>query len=169
MPSNELTGTVFQVDQTRTRWAITDTLRRDPAALLAQHQRRHYGAGPDGISRPDLLGYEWDFVAGQRLHAGRSCRSLVDNGEEPTAYNTNWGMSTPRVRRPTTWSSTATRRAARSVSGRGLCSGRGACPTNTTIHQVLTHRNTTDPNVQQAMVNLFADMGVQPQRCRRAL
>ena len=39
MPSNALTGTVFQVDET-TSWADHNTLWRDPAAHLAQHQCR---------------------------------------------------------------------------------------------------------------------------------
>ena len=80
----------------------------------------------------------------------------------------NLGTSTRRVLQPTIWSSTATRPVARSFSGPARCSGHGACPIST-MRARTAICSTPDPNVQQAMVNLFADMGVQPQTLQASL
>ena len=47
MPSNALTGTVFQVDASGCG-GNNGTLWRYPITLLAQHQRSHYRTRPDG-------------------------------------------------------------------------------------------------------------------------
>ena len=103
------------------------------------------------------LGYEWDVDA--------------DNGFRPAGLIDLSSTTNPARRSsPTTaarrqLNSTAThhltlyraRRAAPWCSAPGRCSGRGAWTT------AGRHRaNPTDPAMQQATVNLFADMGVQP-------
>ena len=50
MPSNEVTGTLFQVDQTSDHVADHDPLWRNATAVLAQYQRRPDGARADGIT-----------------------------------------------------------------------------------------------------------------------
>lgn len=71
MPSNEVTGTFFQVDQTSDTLGITVPYWRDTTALLAQHQRRANGTRSDGIIGRGPPRLRMGFIAGQSLHTGR--------------------------------------------------------------------------------------------------
>ena len=72
-------------------------------------------------------------------------------------------MSTSRQARRRTTSPCIAPKAARSCSVPGACFGAGRLTTFTSTGPVGPNEYTpTDPNAEQAMVNLFAQMGVQP-------
>ena len=76
-------------------------------------------------------------------------------------------IRTATVQQRIIWSNIAMPLAARWYLARARFSGPGGCPSD---HDSVTHTQTpTDPNVQQAMVNLLADMGVQPSTLQATL
>ncbi|MBX3596584.1 MAG: DUF4082 domain-containing protein [Rhizobiaceae bacterium] len=161
-PENSLTGTMFTVDSYR-----VDTITipydmsnfrfwRDTAVADLQPGQTHSLV-------QNLLGYEWD--------------SDVDNGYRPAGL-INMSLSTVDVNTYLRdWGSYVTSKDAvphsltmyRAESGAlvfgagtvfwswGLSSNHAGTPTP------------TDPAVQQAMVNMFADMGIQPQTLQASL
>ena len=155
-PENALTGTIFTVNCCiATRITVPAADGQD--ALLAQHRAsRRSAPGRRRRSRAGTLGYEWD--------------EDLDNGFRPAGLvrlstTTVTGVAAPARLRLDYGPGTAThqpdalspRRAARSCSAPAPCSGRGASTATTTA----AARRPTSA-MQQATVNLFADMGVQP-------
>lgn len=174
MPSNALTGTVFQIDgvngspgngglgaitipygETRLRFWRNTTVASTPP-------------GQTATLASDLLGYEWD--------------SSPDNGFMPVglvnvssttvtssqAYNTEFGNVDT--------SGTATHNLVeyRDPTSGALVFGAGTVMWSWGLAQqsystIFGSPLSPDPNVQQAMVNLFADMGVQPQTLQASL
>jgi hypothetical protein len=154
-PENSLTGTMFTVDSYRLDtitipyeysnlrfWRNTDIADLDP--------------GETGSLVQNLLGYEWD--------------SDVDNGFRPAGL-INLSLSTVSVDTylrdygttvgPADVNHSLTMYRAESgalVFGAGTVYWSWGLSDNHDLEPT-----PTDPNVQQAMVNLFADMGVQPQ------
>ncbi|MET4290655.1 VCBS repeat-containing protein [Bradyrhizobium sp. LB8.2] len=166
IPSNALTGTVFQVDgdsygTIKIPYGMTQLRlwRNAPIAGTAQ--------GQTASLTPNLLGYEWDSSPDNGFRPA----GLVDVSSttlQTTKYLLDYGN--------TTGSGTATHNLVEfrdPVSGAlvfsagtvfwswGLASGHD--------QYNLAPATPTDPNVQQAMVNLFADMGVQPATLQASL
>ncbi|MFC7397571.1 DUF4082 domain-containing protein [Chelatococcus sp. GCM10030263] len=160
-PENSLTGTMFTVDSYRLDtitipydysnlrfWRNTDIAELDP--------------GQTGSLVQNLLGYEWD--------------SDVDNGFRPAGL-INLSLSNVSVNTylrdygttvgPADVSHSLTMYRAESgalVFGAGTVYWSWGLSDNHDLEPT-----PTDPNVQQAMVNLFADMGVQPQSLMASL
>jgi hypothetical protein len=160
-PENSLTGTMFTVDSYRLDtitipydysnlrfWRNTDIAELDP--------------GETGSLVQNLLGYEWD--------------SDVDNGFRPAGL-INLSLSNVSVNTylrdygttvgPADVSHSLTMYRAESgalVFGAGTVYWSWGLSDNHDLEPT-----PTDPNVQQAMVNLFADMGVQPQSLMASL
>ena len=89
--------------------------------------------------------------------------------QEPTAYNTDWGNvdtsgtatdNLVEYRDPTSGAL---------VFGAGTVFWSWGLSNQHDNSPVPFSSSTSDPNVQQAMVNLFADMGVQPQTLQASL
>lgn len=153
-PENALTGTMFQVDSYRADtisipydysnlrfWRDTDVANLQPGESYNLVQ--------------NLLGYEWD--------------SDVENGFRPAGL-INLSLSTVAVDSylfdygSTVGSNTATHSLTmyRAESG-ALVFGAGTVFWSWGLSSNHEGAYTpTDPNVQQAMVNMFADMGIQP-------
>ncbi|MFH5947281.1 DUF4082 domain-containing protein, partial [Roseomonas xinghualingensis] len=160
-PENELTGTMFQVDSYRSDaikipygmtklrfWRdtdVADTLPGNSATLVK-----------------NVLGYEWDISP--------------DNGFRPDGLiklsNTTLDVDTILVDYGTTVApGTATHNLTlyRAPSG-ALIFGAGTVYWSWGLDANHDLEPTpTDPSIQQAMVNLFADMGVQPQTLQASL
>ena len=156
-PENALTGTIFTVNGPR------DGLDQGPgrdrqAALLAQHDRRHARRG-----RPATLASRH-----ARLRVGRGPRQRLPARRADPAVDTtvrrHAGQAPATTARPI-GTGTATHTltlyrapAARWSSAPARCSGHGG---STAIHDDAGPRRRTS-DMQQATVNLLADMGVQP-------
>lgn len=160
-PENGLTGTIFTVDSYRLDtitipydlsnfrfWSNTDVADLQPGQVYSL--------------TPNLLGYEWD--------------SDLDNGARPdglialssTTVDVNTLLLDNGV---TTGPGTSTHSLTlyRAPSG-ALVFGAGTVYWTWGLDSHHDNEATpTDPNVQQAMVNLFADMGVQPQTLMQSL
>ena len=154
LPENSLTGTMFTVDSYR-----LDTMTI-PYAL--SNFRFWSNTAVDDLQpgqvyslTPNLLGYEWD--------------SDVDNGFRPAGL-INLSSTTLQVEQKlldygtTTGDGTSTHaltlyraESGALVFGAGTVYWAWGLDDNHDLEQT-----PVDPNVQQAMVNLFADMGVQP-------
>jgi hypothetical protein len=165
IPSNSLTGTVFQVDSDRTD---TLTIPYDMTQLRFWRNTSVADTAPGQTASlvQNLLGYEWD--------------SSPDNGFRPTGLvdlsSTTLQVSTDLLDYGNTvGNGTATHNLVEyrdPVSG-ALVFGAGTVFWSwglSSDHDQVTGAPTpTDPNVQQAMVNLFADMGVQPTTLQASL
>ncbi len=174
MPSNALTGTVFQIDGVTGTpgngelGAITIPYGETQLRIWRNTSVALTAPGKTATLASDLLGYEWD--------------SSPDNGFMPTglvnlssttvtssqAFNTAFGNVDT--------SGTATHNLVeyRDPTSGALVFGAGTVMwswgladqgDSTSFGNPLP----PDPNVQQAMVNLFADMGVQPQTLQSSL
>ncbi|RFB81096.1 DUF4082 domain-containing protein [Methylovirgula sp. 4M-Z18] len=164
-PSNALTGTVFQVDSDRTDII---TIPYDMTQL------RFWRNTPIASTQPgqtaslvqNLLGYEWDSSPDNGFMPG----GLVDLSSTTLQVSTDlldYGN--------TTGNGTATHNLVEfrdPVSG-ALVFGAGTVFWSWGLasdHDQNTGAPTpTDPNVQQATVNVLADMGVQPQTLQATL
>src|ERR1035437_2675329 len=165
MPSNALTGTVFQVDQT-TVGAITIPYGETQLRIWRNTSVANTAPGQTATLASDLLGYEWD--------------SSPDNGFQPVglvdlstttvttpAYNTAFGNVDT--------SGTATNNLVeyRDPKSGALVFGAGTVYWSWGLSDNSVGAGASalppDPNVQQAMVNLFADMGVQPSTLQATL
>jgi Ca2+-binding RTX toxin-like protein len=154
LPENSLTGTMFTVDSYRLDtmkipYALSNFRFWSNTAVADLQPGQVYSL------TPNLLGYEWD--------------SDVDNGFRPAGL-INLSSTTLQVEQKlldygtTTGDGTATHaltlyRAASGalVFGAGTVYWAWGLDDNHDLEQT-----PIDPNVQQAMVNLFTDMGVQP-------
>ncbi|WP_246550951.1 MULTISPECIES: DUF4082 domain-containing protein [Bradyrhizobium] len=166
IPSNALTGTVFQVDgdsygTIKIPYGMTQLRlwRNAPIAGTAQ--------GQTASLTPNLLGYEWDASPDNGFRPA----GLVDVSSttlQTTKYLLDYGN--------TTGNGTATHNLVEfrdPVSG-ALVFGAGTVFWSwglSSDHDQynLAPQTPSDRNVQQAMVNLFADMGVQPATLQASL
>jgi len=160
-PENSLTGTMFMVDSYR-RDKITVPYDMSNLRFWRNTDIANLQPGETGTLAPYLLGYEWD--------------SDVDNGFRPDGL-INMSLSTVNVDTllqdygSTVGPGTATHSLTlyRAESG-ALVFGAGTVYWSWGLDdQNSVEATPTDPNVQQAMVNLFADMGIQPQTLQASL
>jgi hypothetical protein len=167
MPSNALTGEVFSVDQTPTLGRITIPYDMTQLRIWRNTSVAATAPGQTASLEPGLLGYEWD--------------SSPDNGFMPAGLI---DVSSTTLLEPTVnsqfgnvdGSGTATHNLIeyRDPTSGALVFGAGTVFWSwglSSQHDPGPDGNTTttDPNVQQAMVNVFADMGVQPQTLQASL
>jgi len=161
-PENALTGTIFTVDSYR-----LDTIKipfdLSQFRFWSNTAVGNIQPGQTYSLTPNLLGYEWD--------------SDLDNGFRPAGLiplsSTTVDVNSLLLDNGnTTGPGTATHSLTlyRDPTNGALVFGAG------TVYWVWgldSHHDNeatpTDPNVQQAMVNLFADMGVQPQTLMQSL
>ena len=124
-------------------------------ALLANTRVATLTSGAATLA-PDTLGYEWDEDLDNGFAPGRPDSPVVDDGrrrrEDPRLRRD--GRHRHRDAHP---DALPPRRAARSSSAPAPCSGRGASTAITTAAPA-----PPDQAMQQATVNLLADMGAQP-------
>ncbi|QOZ80523.1 hypothetical protein XH83_20545 [Bradyrhizobium sp. CCBAU 53351] len=166
IPSNALTGTVFQVDgdsygTIRIPYGMTQLRlwRNAPIAGTAQ--------GQTASLTPNLLGYEWDASPDNGFRPA-GLVSVSSTTLQTTKYLLDYGN--------TTGNGTATHGLVEfrdPVSG-ALVFGAGTVFWSWGLASDHDQYNIapltpTDRNVQQAMVNLFADMGVQPATLQASL
>jgi hypothetical protein len=166
MPSNALTGTVFQVDQVTSLAPITIPYGQTQLRVWRNTNVANTAPGQTATLSSDLLGYEWD--------------SSPDNGFMPVglvnlssttvttpSYNTEFGNV------DTTGTATHNLVEYRDPTSGALVFGAGTVfwswGLSDQIFGTQWGGSTPDPNVQQATVNLFADMGVQPQTLQASL
>jgi hypothetical protein len=164
-PSNSLTGTVFQVDSDR-----TDILKIPYGESKLRFWRNtsvaNTAQGQSASLVQNILGYEWD--------------SSPDNGFRPAGLvalsSTTLQVSTYLLDYGnTTGNGTATHNLVefRDPTSGAIIFGAGTVFWSWGLasdhDQVVGAPTPTDPNVQQAMVNLFADMGVQPATLQASL
>ncbi|MBZ6077194.1 DUF4082 domain-containing protein [Microvirga sp. WGZ8] len=160
-PENSLTGTMFMVDSYR-RDTITIPYDMSQLRFWKNTSIANLQPGESASLVQNLLGYEWD--------------SDVENGFRPEGL-INLSLSTVSVNTllqdygSTVGPGTATHsltlyRAASGalVFGAGTVYWSWGLDPNNSIEP-----GPADPNVQQAMVNLFADMGVQPETLQASL
>lgn len=160
-PENALTGTIFTVDSYR---LDTITIPYDLSNFRFWTNTAVANIQPGQVYSltPNLLGYEWD--------------SDLDNGSRPDGLialsSTTVDVNTLLLDNgSTTGPGTATHSLTlyRAPSG-ALVFGAGSVYWTWGLDSHHDNEATpTDPNVQQAMVNLFADMGIQPQTLMQSL
>ena len=160
-PENSLTGTMFMVDSYR-KDTITIPYEMSKLRFWRNTDIANLQPGQTGSLVQNLLGYEWD--------------SDVDNGFRPAGL-INMSLSTVNVNTllqdygSTVGPGTATHSLTlyRAESG-ALVFGAGTVYWSWGLDdQNSVEATPVDPNVQQAMVNLFADMGIQPQTLQASL
>jgi hypothetical protein len=161
-PENSLSGTIFTVDDTGTLDSISV-----PASMSQLRLWKNTGiASGKGGTLTNLLGYEWD--------------SDLDNGFRPTGLidlsSTTRNVGTLLLDNgATTGPGTATHSLTlyRDTTSKALVFGAGTVMWSWGLSdQYVPYRGLTapvSPAAQQAMVNLFADMGVQPQTLQASL
>ena len=174
MPSNALTGTNFQIDGVNGTagngelGAITIPYGETQLRIWRNTSVANTAPGQTATLASDLLGYEWDSSPNN----GYQPVGLVDLSSTTVtsspAYNTAFGNVDT--------SGTATHNL---VEYRDPTSGALVFGAGTVIWSWgLSDQSyptgfgsplPPDPNVQQAMVNLFADMGVQPSTLQATL
>ena len=167
MPSNSLTGTVFQVDGT-TPGAITIPYGETQLRFWRNSSVANTAPGQTATLASDLLGYEWDSSPDNGFRPVGLINLSSTTVTEPLAYNTGFGSVDT--------SGTATHNLVeyRDPTSGALVFGAGTVfwSWGLSDQAVFTSYGgplAPDPNVQQAMVNLFADMGVQPSTLQASL
>ncbi|MDQ3404714.1 MAG: DUF4082 domain-containing protein, partial [Actinomycetota bacterium] len=160
-PENALTGTIFQVDSyqhdrievpySRSRyrfWRNTGMVALNP--------------GDTGWLSDGMLGYEWDESPDNRFRPPTLIKLSETNRNIVDKYLINYGSYTASA--PATHHLTLYR-----AAGGALVFGSGTVFWSFGLdgqHDYINEtvpRVTVDPDAQQATVNLFADMGVQPE------
>ena len=161
-PENSLSGTIFTVDDTGTLANITI-----PASMSQLRIWKNTSiASGNGGTLTGLLGYEWD----SDLDNGFRPAGLIDMSS--TTMNVNTLLLDNGL---TTGPGTATHSLTlyRDSKSGALVFGAGTVMWSWGLdNQYAPYRGLTEPvnpAVQQAMVNLFADMGVQPQTLQASL
>ena len=153
-PENQLTGTIFQVDSYRLD-EITVPAADGKMRFWRNTTVANLPAGQVATLTPDVLGYEWD--------------EAPDNGFRPEG-SINLSTTTLGVSQylldygNTTGPGTATHHLVqyRAPSG-ALVFGAGTTRWSWGLDSNhINESSTPDPRMQQATVNLFADMGIQP-------
>ena len=158
-PENALSGTMSMVDAPR---SDTITVSSDYSKLLfwANTDISHLQPGQSIQLAPGSLGYEWD--------------SDLDNGFRPAGLidlsSTVVPVNTLETNFPTEVAGNATHNLTlyRAPSG-ALVFSAGTIFWADALDSHNAQSITPDPNVQQAMVNLFAQMGVQPKTLQSGL
>jgi Domain of unknown function (DUF4082)/Cadherin-like domain len=164
-PENALSGTIFQVDS----WRADSIQIPYPMTQLRFWRNTSVGATRPGQTASlvqNYLGYEWDespdngFRPVGLIHLSSTTLQvgtyLLDYGNNTGTYTATHNLALYRDR-----SSGAL------VFGAGTVFWAWGLDANHDTGQDNT--TPTDPNVQQATVNLFADMGVQPQTLQSGL
>lgn len=167
LPSNAVTGQLFSVDQTADNTAITIPYGETQLRLWRNTSVANTATGGTASLENGLLGYEWDSSPDNGfMPAGLI--NLSTTTVNTSVYNSQFG----NVDGP----GTATHNLVefRDPTSGALVFGAGTVFWSwglSSEHDPGPDFNTTtvDPNVQQAMVNLFADMGVQPQTLQASL
>ncbi len=169
MPSNQVTGTMFQVDQNSSNSPITIPYGETQLRFWRNTSVATTAPGQTASLEPSLLGYEWDSSPDNPFEPGGLIDLSSTTVQEPTAYNTDYGEVDT--------SGTATNNLVeyRDPTSGALVFGAGTVFWSWGLSN--QHDNspspfsstTVDPNVQQATVNLLADMGVQPQTLQASL
>jgi Domain of unknown function (DUF4082)/Bacterial Ig domain/Cadherin-like domain len=167
MPSNAITGTLFSVDQTPTLGTITIPYNQTQLRFWRNTSIANTPTGQTASLENGLLGYEWD--------------SSPNNGFMPAGLI---DLSSTTLQEPTVnlqfgnvdLTGTATHNLVeyRDPTSGALVFGAGTVFWSWGLSDQHDggpdgNQTNTDPNVQQAMVNLFADMGVQPQTLQASL
>ena len=158
-PENALSGTLSMVDAPR---SDTITVSSDYSKLLfwANTAIADLQPGQSIQLAPGSLGYEWD--------------SDLDNGSRPAGLidlsSTVVPVNTLETNFPTEVAGNATHNLTlyRAPSG-ALVFSAGTIFWADALDSNNTQGITPDPNVQQAMVNLFAQMGIQPHTLQSGL
>ena len=161
-PENSLSGTIFTVDETGTLDNITV-----PASMSKLRFWNNTSiASGNGGTLTGLLGYEWD----SDLNNGFRPAGLIDMSSTTETVNSlllDNGLTTGRG--PATHSLTLYR----DPTSGALVFGAGTVMWSWGLdNQYAPYKGLTEPvspAVQQSMVNLFAEMGVQPQTLQASL
>ncbi|MGC2202826.1 MAG: N,N-dimethylformamidase beta subunit family domain-containing protein, partial [Stellaceae bacterium] len=167
MPSNALTGTLFQVDQNNASSVITVPYGDTQLRFWRNTSVAKTASGQTASLESGLLGYEWDSSPDNGFMPAGLIDLSSTTVQEPDAYNTDWGSV------DTAGAATHNLVEYRDPTSGALVFGAGTVFWSWGLSN--QHDNSpytfdaTDPNVQQAMVNLLADMGVQPQTLQATL
>lgn len=158
MPSNVLTGTYFQVDQTSLN-AITIPYGETQLRVWRNTAVANTAPGQTATLSSDLLGYEWDSSPDNGFMPVGLVDLSTTTVNDPSAYNTEFGNVDT--------SGTATHNLVeyRDPTSGALVFGAGTVYWSWGLSAQAIGAGgqpQVDPSVQQATVNLFADMGVQP-------
>lgn len=153
-PENRLTGTIFQVDSYR-----TDTIEVPAADGKMRFWRNtsiaNLGAGQTATLNPNVLGYEWDEDRDNGFRPPGAIK-LSTTTLGVSQYLLDYGNSTG----PATATHNLTLYKAPSGA---LVFGAGTTRWSWGLDsEHINETSTPDPRMQQATVNLFADMGIQP-------
>ncbi len=166
MPSNALTGTVFSVDENGSLGTIT--IPSNMTHLRFWRNTSVAASGQTASLESGLLGYEWDSSPDNGFMPAGLIDLSSTTVQESAAFNTEFGNVDT--------SGTATHNLVeyRDPTSGALVFGAGSVfwswgLSNQHDPSPDGNQTSTDPNVQQAMVNLFADMGVQPQTLQASL
>ena len=160
-PENSLTGTLFTVDSYR---LDTITIPYDLSNFRFWNNTAVANIQPGQVYSltPNLLGYEWD----SDLDNGSRPAGLIDLSSTTVDVNSLL-LDNGNIEGPGTATHSLT--LYRAPSG-ALVFGAGTVYWSWGLDSHHDNETTpTDPNVQQAMVNLFAEMGVQPETLMQSL
>jgi len=174
MPTNAVTGTNFQIDGVTNEpgngqlGAITIPYGQTLLRIWRNTSVANTAPGQTASLASDLLGYEWDSSPDNGFMPPGLVNLSSTTVTSSQAYNTAFGNVDT--------SGTATHNLVeyRDPTSGALVFGAGTVMWSWGLSD---QGNSTsfgdplppDPNVQQAMVNLFADMGVQPQTLQATL
>ncbi|WP_245474523.1 N,N-dimethylformamidase beta subunit family domain-containing protein, partial [Bradyrhizobium sp. Leo121] len=168
MPSNALTGTVFSVDESGSLGTIKIPYSMTQLRFWRNTSVAATTPGQTASLESGLLGYEWDSSPDNGFMPAGLIDLSSTTVQESSAFNTEFGNVDT--------SGTATHNLVeyRDPTSGALVFGAGTVFWSWGLsnqHDSSPDGNQTnaDPNVQQAMVNLFADMGVQPQTLQASL
>ena len=91
MPSNELTGTLFQVDQNSSSSTITIPYGDTQLRFWRNTSVAQTAPGQTASLESGLLGYEWDSSPDNGFMPAGLIDLSSTTVQEPTAYNTDCG------------------------------------------------------------------------------
>jgi len=168
-PSNEVTGTFFQVDGTNVNAAITIPYGETRLRFWRNTSVAQTAPGNTASLAPNLLGYEWDSAPDNGFDPAGLIDLSTTTIPEDTEYNTNWGSV------DTSGTATHSLVEYRDPTSGALVFGAGTVFWSWGLSNKHDNSpspfssNASDPSVQQATVNVLADMGVQPQTLQASL
>ncbi|MFO1206183.1 MAG: DUF4082 domain-containing protein [Burkholderiales bacterium] len=160
-PENQFTGTIFQVDSYRTD-AIEVPAADGKMRFWRNTSIANLAAGQTATLTPNVLGYEWDEDRDNGFRPASAIK-LSTTTVGVSQYLLDYGNTTG----PGTATHNLTLYKAPSgalVFGAGTTRWSWGLDSN---H--INESSTVDPRMQQATVNLFADMGVQPDSLQSGL
>ena len=174
MPSNALTGTVFQMDGNNATagngllGAITIPYGETQLRIWRNTSVANTAPGQTATLASDLLGYEWDSSPDNGFRPVGLVKLSSTTVASSSSYNIAFGNVDT--------SGTATHNLVeyRDPTSGALVFGAGTVMWSWGLANQSDPNDfgtplPPDPNVQQAMVNLFADMGVQPSTLQATL